>query len=67
MNDAVIAKLAWYFTGPDVAEHSINMAVGGRRMEVAKRFFAVRDALGIRGYPKADAAVQTIVNALEKP
>jgi hypothetical protein len=56
--DDPVAALAQYFTGSDVARHSLALGVGNPE---AKRFFAARDALGIRGYvgtAEAEAAIR---------
>lgn len=55
MNEAVKA-IAEYLTGPDVIE------MGMRGNPAALRYFKLRDALGIRGYVKAEEA-ERIINA----
>lgn len=58
-----IEQLAEYFTGPDVAFFSICLEMPDGNMDLAgraKRFFAVRRALGIGGYANKEEALAAI-------
>ena len=68
MKEQAILALAAYFTGPDVAFHSINLGVEDGPMnlrERAKRFFEVRRILGVTGYMDFDESKVAIYEVLE--
>ena len=67
LNEQAVFALAAHFTGPDVAHHSIALQVGGKMGEQAKRFFEVRDALGIQGYMDIAEAKEVIIKKLQMP
>lgn len=53
--------VADYFTGPDVAHHSIMLQMPDKATYgCAERFFKVRAALGITGYMNATEAREAI-------
>lgn len=70
MTDAAIKALAAYFTGPDVMLHNIGLSVPPKATRfdltgMAQRFFAARDALGIKGWVNKDEAERAIRKTLE--
>lgn len=67
MNKETIKALAEYFTGEDVGFHSIALSIphGLMRLnERAKRFFEIREKLGIKGYDDSDDAEKAITKKL---
>jgi uncharacterized membrane protein affecting hemolysin expression len=63
MTKEQINAVAQYFThGPRVAHHSIALQVGGKMGDEAKAFFAVRDALNIKGYATADEVADAVID-----
>lgn len=68
MKEQALLALAAHFTGPDVSFHSINLGVVDGPMKLqerAKRFFEVRDILGISGYMDIAEAKSAIREVLE--
>lgn len=63
--DEVITELTKFFTGPSVVIHSIGLGGTGPTKIAADKFFAARDALGIRGYADAEEAKLDIEAALK--
>jgi len=60
MNAKAIESLAQYFTGPEVAHHSIALEVGGKMAERANRFFDAREAVGVTGWMDQEVAIRAI-------
>lgn len=65
--EKTVAALVALFAGPDVAKHSMALQVGGMMGAEAKRFFAARESLGIRGWDNEKAAEEAIRVALLLP
>ena len=63
--EQVIFALAAYFTGPNVGHHSIALGVPGRMQDRAKRFFEVREAIGVSGYMDIGEAKEAIIRTLK--
>lgn len=52
--------LATYLTGSNVAAASIALELGGHARLLAEPFFALREALGIKGYMSRDEALAAL-------
>jgi len=65
MNEQALFALAAHFTGVDVSHHSVGLEVGGSIGERARRFFEVRSAIGVSGYPSLAEAKRAIKETLE--
>jgi hypothetical protein len=65
--DGLAKALAEYLTGANVAHFSIYMEIGGSSPNVlaARRFFALREAAGISGYPTAQEAEADVQRVME--
>jgi hypothetical protein len=57
MTDAQRDALAEYLTGPVVAHASIALQVGGMQKVAGEKFFALRSAFGLSGYPTKEEAL----------
>jgi hypothetical protein len=62
-----IQALAEYLAGADVGHHSIALAVPDEPMKLrerAERFFALREAFGVKGYATVQDAERSIIKTL---
>lgn len=58
-----IAQLARYLTGPLVAHHSMRLTNGSPYHQIAKDFFELREAMGVKGYMDTARAELAIAEA----
>lgn len=61
-----VDSLAKYFTGSNVAHHSIGLQLNGQGRKPAETFFAVRAALGVKGYASETEAKRSIEETLRR-
>lgn len=61
-----IELLAEHFSGAEVAHNSICLQMGGVHAKMAKRYFDLREKLGIQGYASKDVAVAALKSALKE-
>lgn len=65
LDDAVVVdQLASYFSGSMVAAASIGLQLGGHALTMAQPYFAMREALGIKGYATHEEAAAAIITAM---
>ena len=64
--DTAINLLANYFSGREVAAHSVGLSLEAHTMthKRAREFFDLRNAFGVRGYADAEEATRAIKTVL---
>ena len=62
-HNKAIELLATYLSGSNVAAASIGLQLGGHALTLAQPYFALREALGVRGYASREEALNILREA----